>query len=219
MFWKQSGDRINTLNGMVTYGNSGDRLDASLAPDGAIYIEEDRSGVIYQNQGGEWHYVAGTMYGTISPDERSANLGANDAGFEFRSIDTNPLLGGHYWIWSGSAWIETTPNRYNGHAVRLAIDAAEVLDRERERRVDGAGAERQLFMQHVRRLLAVDAENRGKDHDRQDGGAADGIVLQRLRERCGNPARCDGIHANFIARPRDGKALGQLRDTALAGRV
>lgn len=118
-FWRDSQDKINTLTHLVTWGTSSDRPDPTTAPDGALYVEDDRNGIIYQNQGGEWHYIAGTMYGTISPDQRPSGLGANDAGFEFRSADTNPLLGGHTWIWSGTAWIEVTPNRYGSHANRL----------------------------------------------------------------------------------------------------
>jgi hypothetical protein len=107
-----------------THANRPDPTSASV-PDGALYGETDR-GVLYFNVGGEWHYAAGTMWGTISPDQRPTDLGANDAGFEFRSIDTNPLLGGHDWIWTGSAWIEITPVRYGGHGTRLSQPLADI---------------------------------------------------------------------------------------------
>lgn len=104
----------------ATQGTHADRPDPASVPDGALYVESNRSGVIYYNLGGEWHYAAGTMWGTISPDQRPTDLGTNDAGFEFRSIDTNPLLGGHDWMWSGGEWIEVTPIRYGGHGTRLS---------------------------------------------------------------------------------------------------
>lgn len=124
LFWHQSGDRINALNEMITYGGSADRLDPSQVPYGALYVESDRGGVIYQNQDGIWHYIAGTMWATLNPDQRPTDLGPNDAGFDFRSTDTDPRYGGREFIWSGTDWIEVTPNRYGTHADRLALTPA-----------------------------------------------------------------------------------------------
>ena len=121
LYWKNSGDRINTLNRMVAQGNHGDRPDAGDAPDGAIYVEADRS-VIYINEGGEWHYLAGTMWGTLNPDQRPAGLGVNDAGFEFRSIDSSDTYAPRTFVWSGTEWIETTLVLYGLHANRPVAD-------------------------------------------------------------------------------------------------
>jgi hypothetical protein len=59
--------------------------------------------VIYQLQAGVWHYLAGTMWGTLVPDQRPTDLGANDAGFDFRGTDQQ-----REFIWSGSVWVEVT---------------------------------------------------------------------------------------------------------------
>ena len=64
---------------LVTYGAHADRPDPANMPDGALYVETDR-GVIYANEGGVWQYVAGTMWDTLSPDNRPTDLGAHDAG-------------------------------------------------------------------------------------------------------------------------------------------
>jgi len=124
LYWRTLAEFANNGLNMLTFGTASDRPDASTMPDGAIYVESDRSGVIYQNQGGEWHYLAGTMYGTLSPDQRPTGLGPNDAGFDFRSTDTNPLLGAREFIWSGSIWVEATAVLYGTHAQRPAGSVA-----------------------------------------------------------------------------------------------
>lgn len=122
LFWKNLAALGNAGLNMLTFGAASERPDASGMPDGAIYVESDRSGLIYQNQNGEWHYLAGTMWGTLSPDERPTDLGANDAGFDFRT-NVQPA---REFIWSGSEWIETTPVRYGTHAERLAVPTTEL---------------------------------------------------------------------------------------------
>lgn len=121
LYWQKSGQRINTLNGMISYGDHADRLNPSLAPDGALFVDSDYSGIVYQNQGGKWHYTAGTMWGTLNPDQRPVGLGANDAGFTFRAIDTDQNYAAREFVWSGSIWVETTPARYGTHAARLGF--------------------------------------------------------------------------------------------------
>jgi len=80
--------------------------------------------VVYQNQGGTWVYLAGEMFGTLSPDARPGDLGPSaDVGFLFRT-DTSPA---RTFIWSGAAWIEITPIRYGTHAQRLAAVIAELV--------------------------------------------------------------------------------------------
>lgn len=117
----------NRLNGLVGYGPSDQRPDASSVADGGLYMQLDPGYVIYQSIQGEWHYVAGTMYGTLNPDQRPLGLGPNDAGFDFRAIDTDPEYSGREYIWSGSVWVETTPARYNTHAERLAMVPAQTV--------------------------------------------------------------------------------------------
>ena len=117
LYWDRLGDRANLNARLVTQGTHADRPDAAGLPDGAIYIESDR-GAIYQNQNGVWQYLAGTMWGTLSPDQRPTDLGVNDAGFEFRSVDSNPLFTAREFLWSQSTWIEITPVLYGTHAAR-----------------------------------------------------------------------------------------------------
>lgn len=112
LYWKRSGDRINVLNRMIASGTHADRPDPQDAPDGAIYVENDRE-VIYQNQNGAWHYLAGTMWGTLSPDQRPTGLGPFDGGFDFRGTDQ-----AREFIWSQTAWVEVTPVQYGSHSGR-----------------------------------------------------------------------------------------------------
>ena len=102
-------------------GTHADRPDPSTVPDGSIYIEFDR-GVLYVNENGTWQYIAGTMYALLNPDQRPTDLGLNDAGFEFRSIDTDPDYAPRQFLWSQSEWIETTMVLYGTHAARPPAD-------------------------------------------------------------------------------------------------
>ena len=71
--------------------------------DQLLWVETDR-GAIYQLQNGTtWQYLAGTMWGTLSPDQRPTDLGTHDAGFDFRGTDQQ-----REFIWSQTAWVETT---------------------------------------------------------------------------------------------------------------
>jgi hypothetical protein len=91
----------------VRYGTHAARLAVVVAQviDQLIWVETDRS-TIYQLQNATtWQYLAGTMWGTLSPDQRPADLGTHDAGFDFRTTDQPP----REFIWSQSEWIETTP--------------------------------------------------------------------------------------------------------------
>ena len=116
-------EQLQAPPNLIAYGAAG-KADAGML-DGAIYVVNSGGAggteVIYQLQAGEWHYIAGTMWGTLSPDQRPVGLGANDAGFQFRTIDSDPRYGGREFIWSGSIWVEVTPVRYGTHADRLAL--------------------------------------------------------------------------------------------------
>ena len=131
MFWQDVARQINagseaidSLEGLVTFGNHLDRPDGRFQHDGALYVEVDRGSVLYQNQGGVWQYIAGIMYGTLVPDQRPADLGpAADAGFQFRTT-TDPARA---FTWNGGEWVETTPIRYGTHAERLAAPIADLV--------------------------------------------------------------------------------------------
>jgi hypothetical protein len=102
----------------VLYGLHADRPAVADAPARCLYVETDRSSVIYQNQGTAWQYVAGIMYGTLSPDQRPTDLDSNSAGFTFKT-NVDPSRS---FTWNGGQWVETTPIRYGTHAQRLASD-------------------------------------------------------------------------------------------------
>jgi hypothetical protein len=113
LFWQRSGDRINVLNQMIGFGTHAGRPDPQTAPDGALYVENDRGNVIYQNIAGVWNYLAGTMWGTVSPDQRPTDLGVRDGGFDYRGTDE-----AREFIWSQTAWVEVTAVRYGTHSGR-----------------------------------------------------------------------------------------------------
>jgi len=125
LFWSGLAGR---LNGLVGYGRSDERPDPGSVPDGALYGQIDPGYVIYQSIEGEWHYVAGTMYATLNPDQRPTGLGPNDAGFDFRAVDTDPQYSGREFIWSGSVWVEATQARFGTHAARLALTPAGIVN-------------------------------------------------------------------------------------------
>jgi hypothetical protein len=105
---------VNAANRRVSYGSHADRPGPDIMPPGALYTETDRT-VLYQNRNGAWHYVAGTMWGTLSPDERPADLGVNDGGFDFRATDV-----AREFLWSQSQWIEVSAVQYGIHSGRPA---------------------------------------------------------------------------------------------------
>ena len=90
----------------VRYGTHAARLAVVVATviDQLLWVETDR-GAIYQLQNATtWQYLAGTMWGTMVPDQRPTDLGTHDAGFDFRSTD----LPAREFIWSQTAWAEVT---------------------------------------------------------------------------------------------------------------
>ena len=121
LYWNQLGDQVNANSNLVGQGTHGSRPDPTAIPDGSLYVESDRT-VLYYTDGGEWHYLAGTMWGTLSPDQRPTDLGVNDAGFEFRTDDLDPAYAPRQFLWSGSEWVETTMVLYGSHAARPAAN-------------------------------------------------------------------------------------------------
>jgi hypothetical protein len=119
LFWNQLSVQTNSNAKLAVEGTHDDRPEPEDMPGGAIYIESDR-GVIYQQQGGSWVYVAGMMYGTLAPDQRPDDLAEFDGGFPFRASDTDPANRGRDFVWSGTGWVEITPVRYGTHANRPA---------------------------------------------------------------------------------------------------
>jgi hypothetical protein len=107
---------------IVNYGSVADISSITGLPDGALYVDQNGGQVLYQLQNGEWHYVAGTMWGTLNPDQRPKNLGIPDAGFTYRTIDSDPAYGGRTFVWSQSEWVETTLVMYGTHAARPPAD-------------------------------------------------------------------------------------------------
>lgn len=116
LYWQRTGRLVNQQRRLITYGPHAGRPDTDIMPPGALYMETDRSDVIYQNIDGTWQYLTGTMWGTLDPDQRPTDLGANDGGFEFRGTDQ-----ARQFLWSQTAWIEVTAVRYGTHAARPAI--------------------------------------------------------------------------------------------------
>lgn len=112
LYWNRLGDQANSNALLVTQGSHAQRPDAGGMPDGALYVESDR-GSIYQVQNGAWRYVAGTMWGTITPDQRPTDLGVHDGGFDFRCTDVV-----REFMWSQTKWIEVTSVIYGIHSGR-----------------------------------------------------------------------------------------------------
>jgi hypothetical protein len=112
LYWDRLGAQANSNAKLVSQGTHADRPAATDSPDGALYVETDR-GAIYQARNGVWQYLAGTMWGTITPDQRPTDLGVNDGGFDFRGTDD-----AREFIWSQTQWIEVTEVRYGTHAGR-----------------------------------------------------------------------------------------------------
>jgi hypothetical protein len=82
----------------VFVGTHAIRVGTSAAKDGSLFYETDRT-VLYVSVSGVWKYCAGAMAGTLSPDQKPTDLGADDVGFLFDSTDYL-----HTYRWSGSAW-------------------------------------------------------------------------------------------------------------------
>lgn len=123
LYWSRLGDMANQQARMVGYGTHAARPDPATMPDGAIYVETDRGNALYENIKGVWRYVTGTMWGTISPDQRPTDLGPHDAGFTFRGTDY-----AREYIWTGTAWVDATLVRWGTHASRLALTPSAEID-------------------------------------------------------------------------------------------
>jgi hypothetical protein len=128
LFFEKLARGLGRLDASVNEGTHEARLATNPAnvPDGALWVETDRGNMVYQVQQDEdgepvWVYLAGTMAGTLTPDERPADLGEFDTGFQFAATDTGRTL-----QWTGTAWVDITLVRYGTHAARLAIITANI---------------------------------------------------------------------------------------------
>jgi len=92
------GGSSTVIQSINLYGTHAARPLPGTVATGIFYTETDRT-VLYQQQGGSWIYVAGVMDGTISPDHRPSDLGANDVGFLYFATDSGTL-----YQWTGAAW-------------------------------------------------------------------------------------------------------------------
>jgi hypothetical protein len=105
LYWQQLTDQGNSNSKLATEGPHANRPLPEYMPDGALYYESDR-GVIYCNANPAgtpvWQYIAGTMWGTLVPDQRPTDLGVHDAGFDFRTVAPPP----REFIWNQTAWVE-----------------------------------------------------------------------------------------------------------------
>jgi len=119
-YWRNLGQKIDTLGLAIQYGTHDTRPNPDEVPPGSLFSE---GSVLYQNQTDGWHYLAGTQWGTLSPDQRPTWLGPKDAGYDFRTTDTNDIYAPREFIWSGSAWVEATFQLYGTHASRPAADS------------------------------------------------------------------------------------------------
>jgi hypothetical protein len=114
LYWNQLTDRSNANSKLATAGTHANRPMPEGMPQGALYYESDR-GVLYASTLGVWQYIAGTMWGTLVPDQRPTDLGVHDAGFDFRTVAPPP----REFIWNQTAWVEiggtiTTQNVVTG---------------------------------------------------------------------------------------------------------
>lgn len=99
------------LTSNVQIGTHAARPSAANNPIGTFYVETDRLS-LYVNEtvanAPAWVFVTGMMTGTISPDQKPADLTPNDVGFLFDSTDFARV-----YRWSGTVWLDAPgqPNR------------------------------------------------------------------------------------------------------------
>ena len=123
LHWQQASGLINDhseaiaelnreLADTIRLGTHAERLAAAPDPLDALWTESDRNNVVYQARlvagTPAWVYLAGTMRGTITPDQRPGDLGLNDTGFLFHATDAAAANKDREYRWSGSAWVEIT---------------------------------------------------------------------------------------------------------------
>jgi hypothetical protein len=87
----------------VSYGLYAARPAAATVANGRLHYATDQN-TLYITEGGVWVWVAGLMFGTITPDQRPTLI-AGDAGFRFFGTDTF-----QEYYWDGAAWQYVTPD-------------------------------------------------------------------------------------------------------------
>jgi hypothetical protein len=85
-----------------TYAN---RPTVTESDNGLPFYATDQN-VLYVVEAGSWIWLAGIMFGTITPDQRPT-LAAGDIGFRFFALDAT-ILREQYW--TGTVWAYVTPD-------------------------------------------------------------------------------------------------------------
>jgi len=97
----------NKVAKLASNGTHLERLQTDTAngfPEGSLYFEIDRTGIIYQarmsdmSSNLQWFYASGIM--TALAANRPTDLGHLDTGFLFLATDS-----GAFSLWNGTAWV------------------------------------------------------------------------------------------------------------------
>jgi hypothetical protein len=101
---------------VAIYGTHTARIGRRTPADGTLYIETDRSGVVYQARGAQWAYISGMMQADWA--SLPTDLGLADTGFAY--FDSVNSL--HIWQWNGTAWEWGPGDRHSGEFGQFDAD-------------------------------------------------------------------------------------------------
>ena len=96
-------DKVENAAVSVTAGLHVARTAIASVVSGSLYYETDRTVLFLArvlNGSLQWTWLAGTMLGTFTTDQRPTDLAEADEGFMFSATDDL-----HTWRWSGSVWV------------------------------------------------------------------------------------------------------------------
>jgi hypothetical protein len=99
----------------VRYGAHASRPSAAAVDDGSLYVETDRSGLIYQARSGKWIFSAG-IHRADQAALAGLALGANDAGVR---VFVNTYQ--HLLYWNGAGWQWADGDAGSGYIQGFAI--------------------------------------------------------------------------------------------------
>ena len=100
LFFQSQASFNALIQGIVSRGTHAERIatDPATIPDGAIFVESDRNGTVYQWDGLNWNYVSGAYSVTQS----------QVAGIGYSAKDVNSIVYvtdyGHFLQWQGSVF-------------------------------------------------------------------------------------------------------------------